>query len=67
MILLKTSNTEIVRRNILLISEVSAYTIALVGLNELWYANYPKSSFHFINDNNELSFDNLIEKYVKEN
>tara|TARA_B100001758_G_scaffold247942_1_gene268828 strand:+ start:36587 stop:37495 length:909 start_codon:yes stop_codon:yes gene_type:complete len=41
------------RRNILLISEASAYTIALVGLNELWYANYPKSSFHFINDNEE--------------
>jgi len=48
------------RRNILLISEVSAYTIALVGLNELWYANYPKSSFHFINDNNEwLQMDKL--------
>ena len=41
------------RRNILLISESSLYTVALVGLNQLWYADYPKSSFHFINDNEE--------------
>ena len=41
------------KRNILLISEASAYTAALVGLNQLWYADYPKSSFHFINDNGE--------------
>ena len=24
---------------------------ALVGFNELWYKNYPKSNFHFVNDN----------------
>ena len=48
------------RRNILLISEASAYTIALVGLNQLWYADYPKSSFHFINDNEEwLQMDKM--------
>ncbi len=41
------------KRNILLISESTAYTVALVGLNQLWYADYPKSSFHFINDNGE--------------
>ena len=41
------------RKKIVIISEISAYTIALVGLNELWYANYPRSSFHFINDNQE--------------
>ncbi|MDP7566891.1 MAG: DUF2279 domain-containing protein [Flavobacteriales bacterium] len=48
------------RRNILLISEASAYTVALVGLNQLWYADYPKSSFHFINDNKEwLQMDKM--------
>jgi len=48
------------KRNILLISEASAYTIALVGLNQLWYANYPKSDFHFFNDNEEwLQMDKL--------
>ena len=25
----------------------------LIGLNQLWYKEYPKSSFHFINDNEE--------------
>ena len=48
------------KRNILLISEASVYTIALVGLNKMWYADYPKSSFHFINDNGEwLQMDKL--------
>lgn len=26
---------------------------ALIGLNQLWYADYPRSNFHFINDNNQ--------------
>lgn len=30
-----------------------AYAGSFIGLNQLWYANYPKSEFHFINDNNE--------------
>lgn len=48
------------RRNILLISEASVYTISLVGLNQLWYTDYPKSSFHFINDNGEwLQMDKM--------
>jgi hypothetical protein len=33
--------------------EAIAVTGALVGLNQLWYADYPKSDFHFINDNAE--------------
>ena len=28
-----------------------AFTGAVVSLNEVWYKNYPKSSFHVINDN----------------
>ena len=48
------------KRNILLISEATAYTVALVGLNKMWYSNYPKSKFHFINDNGEwLQMDKL--------
>jgi len=48
------------KRNILLISEASAYAIALAGLNQLWYAGYPKSNFHFINDNEEwLQMDKM--------
>lgn len=41
------------RKKILLISEASVYTVSLIGLNQLWYAGYPRSSFHFINDNKE--------------
>ncbi|MCC7318987.1 MAG: DUF2279 domain-containing protein [Bacteroidales bacterium] len=29
------------------------YAGALIGLNELWYKDYPRSSFHFINDAKE--------------
>jgi len=48
------------KRNILLISEAAVYTGALLGLNKLWYSEYPKSSFHFINDNEEwLQMDKL--------
>ena len=48
------------RRDILLISEATAYIVALVGLNQLWYADYPKSDFHFINDNGEwLQMDKM--------
>ena len=48
------------KRNTLLISEASIYTGALVTLNQIWYADYPRSSFHFINDNGEwLQMDKL--------
>jgi len=48
------------KRNILLISEAAIYTGALVTLNQLWYDDYPRSSFHFINDNAEwLQMDKL--------
>ncbi len=30
-----------------------AYTGSMVGFYSLWYKNYPQSSFHFFNDNNE--------------
>ena len=54
------SNIDKKKRNILLISEAAVYTVSLVGLNQLWYADYPRSSFHFINDNGEwLQMDKL--------
>jgi hypothetical protein len=30
-----------------------AYGATCIGLNELWYKDYPRSSFHFFNDNHE--------------
>ena len=48
------------RRNAVYITEVSAAALTLVGLNQLWYANYPRSSFHTFNDNREwLQMDKL--------
>jgi hypothetical protein len=41
------------RRNLVLVSEAALATGTLVGLSELWYKDYPKSEFHFINDNSE--------------
>ncbi len=32
---------------------IIAYGGTLIALNQLWYKNYPKSSFHFYNDNGE--------------
>lgn len=41
------------RLKTLIITEATMGTAALVGLNQIWYADYPKSDFHFINDNAE--------------
>ncbi|MEO5998746.1 MAG: DUF2279 domain-containing protein [Chitinophagaceae bacterium] len=34
-------------------TNVSIWTISFIALNKSWYADYPKSSFHFFNDNAE--------------
>ncbi|MES2748335.1 MAG: DUF2279 domain-containing protein [Bacteroidota bacterium] len=48
------------RRTAVLISETVVAATALVGLNQLWYADYPKSNFHTINDNAEwLQMDKI--------
>ena len=41
------------RKNTVIISEAVLSSAALLSLNQLWYADYPKSGFHFINDNSE--------------
>lgn len=41
------------RRNFVAITETSLAAVALVGLDRIWYADFPRSSFHFINDNDE--------------
>ncbi len=48
------------RKKTLIIAE-TAFTIGtFIGLNQLWYSDYPKSDFHFINDNNEwLQMDKM--------
>ncbi len=41
------------RKNSVFITEAVLGSGVLIGLNQLWYADYPKSNFHFINDNSE--------------
>jgi hypothetical protein len=51
---LKPSDTlDIARRNAVIIEEAVLSTAVLVGLNQVWYADYPRSDFHTINDNAE--------------
>ncbi len=51
---LKPSDTlNIQRKNTVLISETAISLGTIVGLSKLWYSDYPKSDFHFINDNSE--------------
>ena len=48
------------RRNFLIISETVAATGTLIALNEIWYADYPRRSFRFKNDNNDwLQMDKM--------
>ena len=39
------------RQNTVIVSQAAVSVGTLVGLNQLWYANYPRSKFHFVNDN----------------
>jgi len=41
------------RRSAVYIAEASAATLALIGLNQLWYADFPRTSFQTVNDNKE--------------
>lgn len=52
------------RQNSVFITEAVLASGALIGLNQLWYADYPKSDFHFINDNSEwMQMDKLGHLY----
>lgn len=49
---LKPSDTLNLRRqNVVFISQAVVTSTTLLALNQLWYKDYPKSDFHFINDN----------------
>ena len=45
-------------------ANIVGYGGALIGLNALWYAKYPRSGFHFFDDNNEwLQMDKVGHVY----
>jgi hypothetical protein len=58
---LKPSDTlDKARLKTIVISEAVIGGTTLIGLNQLWYADYPHSNFHFINDNAEwLQMDKM--------
>jgi len=41
------------RFSLILGGSIALYSTALLGLNQLWYADFPHSDFHFFNDNAE--------------
>lgn len=41
------------RRNAVVLSEAGFSAAVLAGLNQVWYADYPRSDFHWIDDNSE--------------
>ena len=48
------------KQNAVILAEAIVASGALIGLNQLWYADYPRSKFHFINDNAEwLQMDKI--------
>jgi hypothetical protein len=48
------------RVNGIILAESAIGTVAMVGLNYLWYKKFPHSRFHFFNDNNEwLNMDKV--------
>ena len=57
----KPSDTlNVSRRNAVVIFEAALATTTLVGLNQLWYADYPRSNFKTLNDSGEwLQMDKL--------
>jgi hypothetical protein len=58
---LKPADTlQIKRLQTVVVTESVIGSTTLIGLNQIWYANYPHSQFHFINDNNEwLQMDKM--------
>lgn len=52
------------RRKAVYITEGAVLGATLIGLNQLWYKDYKKSKFQFINDNNEwLQMDKVGHMY----
>jgi len=56
----KSDTLNIPRRNTVYITEASTAALTLIGINQLWYANFDKSSFHTLNDSNDwLQMDKI--------
>lgn len=59
-----SDSLDVSRRNKVVLVEGALGGVTLVGLHQLWYADYPQSNFHFINDSNEwLQMDKMGHLY----
>lgn len=55
-----SDSLNISRRNTVFITEGTIASLGIIGLNELWYKDYPRSNFHTINDGSEwLQMDKI--------
>ncbi len=53
------------RTHFLVAGNIAAYSTLLVGLNATWYSKYPRSGFHFFNDDAEwLQVDKVGHAYT---
>ncbi|MFL1011347.1 DUF2279 domain-containing protein [Flavisericum labens] len=55
-----SDSLNISRRNTIIVTEASLSALTIVGLDQLWYADYDRSRFHVVNDNDQwLQMDKL--------
>ncbi len=55
-----SANFDRQRFNVVILSEAGVSTLVTIGLEFLWYKKFPRSRFHFFNDNNEwLTMDKV--------
>lgn len=60
----QTADSLKLRKQILISSNIAAYSGAMTGLYQLWYKDYPMEKFHFFNDNREwLQMDKMGHAY----
>jgi hypothetical protein len=59
-----SDSLNIKKKNTVIFSQALLASGALIGLNQLWYADYPRDKFHFINDNKDwLQMDKVGHAY----
>jgi hypothetical protein len=61
----KTDSISLIKPHHLIIGEAAFYGASMYALGQAWYADYPKSDFHWFNDNNGwLQMDKIGHSYA---
>jgi hypothetical protein len=62
---MESDTSRIIKPHHLIIGEAAFYGGSMLALSQVWYKDYPKSNFHWFNDNNEwLQMDKLGHSYA---